>query len=84
MEVDVNLEPVPETPIPAQPRIRGPHHAFASQDIVNLAEVFSQGPRVVQSVLWVFLGAFRTVAKVAVQEIVEGTDSNSELRATPR
>ena len=39
---DVNVESVPDLPIPAQDRVHGAQHSFAMVDIVNIAEVFAQ------------------------------------------
>ena len=75
------MESVSDVPIPVQTRIFGSQHA-ASLDMVNLAEMFSTRARVMQFVPWVFRGAFRTAVRVAMQEILEGTEANSELRAT--
>ena len=81
MEVqDVPVESAPELPIQGRDRVHGVQHAFATLDIVNLAEVFAQRARVMQSVPWVIRGAFRTAVKVAMQEILAGTEANSEVR----
>ena len=79
---DVHQDSVPDVPIPTPPRIFGPQHAFASLDTVNLVEMFSTRARVMQSVPWVLRGAFRTALKAAMQEILDGTEANSELRGT--
>ena len=79
---DVIQGSVPDVPIPAQHRIFGPQHAIASLDTVNLVEMFSSRARVMQSVKWVLRGAFRTALKVAMQEILDGTEANSDLRVT--
>ena len=78
---DVPVESVPELPIQGRDRVHGVQHAFATLDIVNLAEVFAQRARVMQSVPWVIRGAFRTAVKVAMQEILAGTEANSHVRA---
>ena len=48
---------------------------------MNFTEVFAQRARVMQSVPWVIRGAFRAAVKVAMQEILAGTEANSEVRA---
>ena len=53
---DVDVESVPELPIPSQDRVHGVQHVFATLDIVNIAEVFAQRARVTQSVPWVIRG----------------------------
>ena len=78
---DVHVESAPDLPIQGQDRVRGVQHAFATLDIVNLTEVFAQRARVMQSVPWVIRGAFRAAVKVAMQEILAGTEGNSEVRA---
>ena len=70
---DVHVESVPDLPIPAQDRVHGVQHAFVTLDIVKRA-------RVMQSVPWVNRGAFRAAVTVAMQEILAGTEANSELR----
>ena len=79
---DVHVESAPELPIPRQDRVHGVQNAFATLDIVNVAEVFAQRARVMQSVPWVIRGAFRAAVKVAMEEIQAGTEANRELRAT--
>ena len=78
---DVPVESAPKLPIQGRDRVHGVQHAFATLDVLNLAEVFAQRARVMQSVPWVIRGAFRTTVKVAMQEILAGTEANSEVRA---
>ena len=45
----------------------------------NLAEMFSTRARLMQSVPWVLRGAFRTAVKLAMPELLEGTEAKSKL-----
>ena len=72
---DVEVESAaPDLPIPAQDRIHGVQRAFATLDVVDLIDVFSQRARVMHSVPWVIRGAFRAAVKVAMQEILAGAE----------
>ena len=51
---------------------------FASLDFVNLVDTFHHRPRLMQAVPWVLRGAFRG----AIQEILAGSNSNDEGKAT--
>ena len=56
---DVEVESAaPDLPIPVQDRIHGVQRAFATLDVVDLIDVFSQRARVMHSVPWVIRGAF--------------------------
>ena len=73
---DVHLDSVPDV---APPRIFGPQLAFASLDTVNFVEMFST-----RAHAFCARDVFRTVVKAAMQEILDGTKANSELRVTRR
>ena len=56
------------------------HAAFASLDVVDLKEVFSNRAAVMRSVPSFLRGAFRTTMRVALTEIVKGIDEQSNVR----
>ena len=70
-----------ETPILAE-RIQARARAFASLDSVNLVVTFQHRPRLMQVVPWVLRGAFRGAIQEALQEILAGSASNDEVKAT--
>ena len=81
-EVEDVVEPTAESPpIDMEPRVRAPRGTFASLDDVCLTDVFENRARVMRSVPFVMRGAFRAVLRVALEEIVQGVEAQSEIRA---
>ena len=61
--------------------MRAPGGAFASLDDVCLTDVLENRARVMRSVPFVMRGAFRAALRVALEEIVQGVEVQSEIRA---
>ena len=82
-EVGDVVEPTAESPpIDMEPRVRAPRRNFvASLDDVCLTDVFENRARVMRSVPFVMRGAFRAALRVALEEIVQGVEAQSEIRA---
>ena len=49
-------------------------------DAVCLTDIFEKRARVMRSVPFVMRGAFRSALRIAVQEIVDGTEAQCEVR----
>ena len=65
-----------------EPRVRAVGGAFASLDVVNISEVFDRRPKLMQTVPVMLRGVFRAAMKLALQEILDGTEAESLVRAT--
>ena len=79
--VEVPEPTVDSDPIPTELRLRAAPGAFASLDAVFLHEVFEMRARVMRSVPVVLRGAFRAAIRVSMQEILNGVEAHSEVRA---
>ena len=79
--VEVPEYTVDSDPIPMERRLRAVPGAFASLDAVDLHEVFELRARVMRSVPAVLRGAFRASIRVSMQEILNGVEAHSEVRA---
>ena len=78
-EVGDVVEPtVVEIAVLIEPRVRAVGGAFASLDVVNISEVCDRRPKLMQTVPVVF----RSAMKLALQEILDGTEAESLVRAT--
>ena len=60
--------------------MRAPLRAFTSLDAVCFTDVFENRARVMRSVPFVISGAFRSALRIALQEIIDGTKAQSEVR----
>ena len=65
-----------------EPRVRAVGGAFASLDVVNISDVFDRLPKFMQTVPVMPRGVFRSAMKLALQEILDGTEAESHVRAT--
>ena len=65
-----------------EPRVRAVGGAFASLDVVNISDVFDRRPKFMQTVPVMLRGVFRSAMKLALQEILDGTEAESHVRAT--
>ena len=79
--VDVPEHTVDSDPIPMERRLRALPGAFASLDAIDLREVFELRARIMRSVPVVLRGAFRAAIRVSMQEILNGVEAHSEVRA---
>ena len=68
------------SPLNMEPRVRVPLRAFTILDAVCLTDVFENRARVMPSVPFVMRGAFRSALRIALQEIIDGTEAQSEVR----
>ena len=81
-EVEDVVEPTAVSPsLDMEPLVRAPGGAFASLDGVCLTDVIENRARVMRSVPFVMRGAFRAALRVASEEIVQGVEVQSEIRA---
>ena len=79
--VEVPKHTVDSDPIPMERRLRAAPGAFASLDAIDLRQVFELRARVMRSVPVVLRGAFRAAIRVSMQEILNGVEAHSEVRA---
>ena len=79
--VEVPEHTVDSDPIPMERRLRAAPGAFASLDAIDLRQVFELRARVMRSVPVVLRGAFRAAIRVSMQEILNGVEAHSEVRA---
>ena len=79
--VEVPEHTVDSDPIPMERRLRAVSGAFASLDAIDLREVFELRARAMRSVPVVLRGAFRAAIRVSMQEILNGVEAHSEVRA---
>ena len=85
VEVGDVVEPTAEEiPVVIEPRVRAIGGAFACLDVVNISEVFDWRPKLMQTVPFMLRGVFRSAMKLALQEILDGTEAESLVRATRR
>ena len=81
VEVTEVVEPAAEeVPAPMDVGVWAPMRAFTSLDAINLTDLFEHRAKLMQSVPHILRGAFRMSLGVAYQEILEGTEANSEDR----
>ena len=76
VEVGDVVEPTAEEiPVVMEPRVRAVGGAFASLDVVNISGVFDRRPKFMQTVPVTPRGVFRSAMKLALQEILDGTEA---------